>query len=1059
MRLLGVVVLTGALLTAGQAQAAPAPAVPHRAAPPAAAPHRAASAPTVTLITGDQVLTGQRAVRPAPGRERVVFTTYTAQGHEYVVPRDAIPLIASGRLDERLFDVTELATYGGALPVIVTYPDGAPRTLSTGLQLPSINGVAFDAARTPLVGMSTFLQEGSRSEPGALERAGRALGGIEKVWLDARRQATLDRSVAQINAPAAYAAGLTGTGTTVAVLDTGVDHTHPDLADREVGERNFTSSPDNGDHHGHGTHVASIIAGTGAKSGGKYHGVAPGARILDVKVLGDNGSGQDSGIIAGMEWAVEQGAQVVNMSLGGFDTPAVEPLEEAVNRLSAEKGTLFVVAAGNSGPDAKTVGSPGTADAALTVGAVDDRDRVAEFSSRGPTQAGTLKPDLTAPGVGIVAALHSDGRIGAPVADGYTSLDGTSMATPHVAGAAALLRQQHPGLDGVALKARLTGGTTPTAELTPFEQGSGRVDVAKLVEQNVTSSPTGISFGSHQWPHTGEPVLSKEITYSNAGSEPVTLDLTTETTGALFSVSPATLTVPAGGTAKATVTADLARQPAGGVFGGAVVASGVRTAVVADLEVESYDVVVAGVERSGAPASSTFAFLVNVDTGARVWPNSATGVARLAKGRYVLSGSVLSSGSDYTHDAINYPNLTVTGATTITLDARQARPIKVTLPVAAQLSLLQTGFERVVNGTSYTIGDFSVGGAIDHLGVASLGPDSDEVTGKIATFWTAGTDFYGLAWYRKGSAPNGLTKTVAKKDLASVRVDMPPLGPGQTASIGHTSSPEGRADWTYGSLDNFTPGPRTEYYGGEGGDWSRRFTLFDETGHIGGLVTPLRHYRPGRSYVEPFHRAVFGPALPPTRGVPHSFRTGDFVRITVPLYGDSAGNEGYSPVSEAKTTVYRDGVKAAETAEAGWAALDVEPGSAHYRVETSATRDTALSTKVSGVWTFRSDTTAKQTALPLSVIRFTPQLDDEGCGKAGQMLSVPLSTQSQVDSVRITSVEVSYDGGTTWRRTQMTAGRVLLAHPRDAKSVSLRAKASGGGQTVEQTIIDAYLLR
>ncbi|MFD5828751.1 S8 family peptidase [Lentzea sp. NPDC060358] len=1032
MRLLGVVVLAGALLTAGQAQATPP---------------RPASAPVVTLITGDQVLTGQRAVKPAPGREQVVFTTYSTQGHEYVVPNDALPLIADGRLDERLFDVTELAGYDGALPVIVTYPEGTARASSTGLQLPSINGVAFDAAKTPVAGMAA----------GSMSALGQS--GIKKVWLDARRRASLDRSVPQINAPAAHAAGFTGKGTTVAVLDTGVDDTHPDLADREIGERNFTTSPDSGDHHGHGTHVASTIAGTGAKSGGKYRGVAPDASILDVKVLGDNGSGQDSGIIAGMEWAVEQGAQIINMSLGGYDTPEIDPLEEAVNRISAEKGTLFVIAAGNSGPASTTIGSPGTADAALTVGAVDHDERIAEFSSRGPTLAGTLKPDLTAPGVGIVAARHSDGRIGPPVADGYTSLDGTSMATPHVAGAAALLRQQHPGLTGAELKARLAGSTTPNARLTPFEQGSGRVDVAKVIAQDVTASPTNISFGAHRWPHTGEPVLSQEITYSNAGSEPVTLDLTAETNGSVFGVSPAKLTVPAHGTATATVTADVARQPGGGVVGGAIVAGGLRTAVVVDLEPESYDVTITGLDRSGAKAGSTFAFLIDVGTGARVWPDSTTGVARLAKGRYVLSGSVLSSGSTYTHDVINYPNLTITGATTITLDARQAGPVEVTLPVAAQLSLLQTGFERVVDGASYTVSNFSVGGAVGHLGVASIGPDSPEVTGKTATFWNAGPDFYGLAWYEKGAAPTGLTRTVAAEDLATVRVDMPPLKEGQTASIGHTSAPAGRADWGWGSLDTLRPGPRTEHYGGEGGDWSRRFNLFDATGNIGALEGPLKHYKPGCSYVEQFNRAVFGPALPETRGVPHSFRTGDFMRITVPLYGDNAGNAGYGPVTGARTTLYRDGEKLVDSPDPGWALADVAPGAATYRLEAAATRATPLSREVSGVWTFRSDTTAKQTALPLSVIRFAPQLDDDGYGRAGQLLGVPISTQSQTGSVRVTSVEVSYDSGKTWRRTQLTHNRVLLAHPREAKSVSLRAKASGDGQTVEQIIVDAYLLR
>ncbi|ANZ41281.1 hypothetical protein BBK82_40255 [Lentzea guizhouensis] len=1030
MRVLGVVVLAGALLTAGQATASPQQAPPATTAAP------------VTLITGDQVLPGQRAVKPAPGREHVLFTSYTAQGHEFVVPGDAMPFIADGRLDERLFDVTELASYDGALPVIVTYPAGTV-VAQSGLNLPSINGVAFDAAKTPVAGLtasSTF-----------------SLSGVRKIWLDARRQATLDRSVRQIGAPAAHAAGYTGAGTTVAVLDTGVDQSHPDLADREIAERNFTGSPDAGDHHGHGTHVASTIAGTGAKSGGRYRGVAPDARILDVKVLGDNGSGQDSQIIAGMEWAVEQGAQVVNMSLGGFDTPEVEPLEEAINRLTAEKGTLFVVAAGNSGPGASTLGSPGTADAALTVGAVDDQDRIAEFSSRGPSKAGTLKPDLTAPGVGIVAALHGDGRIGAPVEPGYTSLDGTSMATPHVAGAAALLRQQLPGATGPQLKARLTGSTTRTAGVTPFDQGSGRVDVAKVIEQDVTSSGS-LSFGSHRWPHTGKPALSREITYTNTGTSPVTLDLTTDTTGAVFSVSPSTLTIPALGSATATVTADIAEEPAGGVFGGAVVASGVRTAVVVDLEKESYDLTLRGFDRTGAKPGYLSAFLINVDTGARSWPDPATGTARVEKGRYILNGSVMGS-AEWTHDALSYPNLTVDGTTTIDLDARKAKPVDVTPPVDARLSLLQTGFERIHNGTSYTIGNFSVGGSISHLGLAHLGPDSAEVTGQVATFWTAGPDFYGLAWYRAGSTFTGLSKEVAARDLASVKVDMPPLPAGQTASIGHTVAPHGRAAWTWGSLDNFVPGQRTEHYGGEGADWSRRFNLFDSGGNIGVLDGPLKHYRPGKQYVEPFHRAVFGPALPPTRDVPHSFRTGDLMRVTVPLFGDSAGNAGHGPVTSAHTTVYRNGVAEFSTDEAGWALYDTAGGAADYRVVTEAVRDNTLSTKVSGSWTFRSDTTAQRTALPLSVIRFAPQLDDTGAAPAGRAWGVPVSTQSQTGDVRVTSVEVSYDGGTTWKPTPVRGNRLLLAHPQDAKSVSLRAKATGSGQTVEQTVINAYLLK
>ena len=123
-------------------------------------------------------------------------------------------------------------------------------------------------------------------------------------------------------------------------------------------------------------------------------------------------------------------------------------------------------------------------------------------------------------------------------------------------------------------------------------------------------------------------------------------------------------------------------------------------------------------------------------------------------------------------------------------------------------------------------------------------------------------------------------------------------------------------------------------------------------------------------------------------------------------------------------------------------------------------RDTALSCKVSGVWTFRSDTHGEQTALPLSVVRFTPQLDDNGFGRAGQMLSVPISTQSQVDSVR-----VDVRRGVLRRRHHVEApGRspataCCWRTRRTRKSVSLRAKASGNGQTVEQTIVNAYLLK
>ena len=210
----------------------------------------------------------------------------------------------------------------------------------------------------------------------------------------------------------------------------------------------------------------------------------------------DESAARESAILAGMQWAAtEEKAKVVNISLGGTDTPEVDPLEEAVNRLTAQSGTLFVVAAGNEGGEG-TVGSPGSADAALTVGAVDKQDELADFSSRGPRVGdGAVKPDITAPGVDIVAAGAKESVIGEPVGEQYMRLSGTSMATPHVAGAAAILAQQHPDWKAAELKGALMGSAKPAADQTAFEQGAGRVDVARAIKQTVIAEPGSVSFG------------------------------------------------------------------------------------------------------------------------------------------------------------------------------------------------------------------------------------------------------------------------------------------------------------------------------------------------------------------------------------------------------------------------------------------------------------------------------------------------------------------------------------------------------------------------------------
>ncbi|MGW1093419.1 S8 family serine peptidase, partial [Streptomyces sp. NPDC002596] len=373
---------------------------------------------TVTLVTGDKVMVttdtsghSSAAVLPREDGTQPIVQTYQVGKDLYVYPEGASQAIAEGKVDEQLFNVTGLIrqgyddTHTDTLPLIATYRNSvnvaesapaAPRGSERGLSLPAVDGVALKAGKDTA---AAFWQDitNTRSRSGST---------LKKLWLDGRVEATLDQSTKQVHAPEAWAAGYDGKGTKVAVLDTGVDAEHPDLVNQVAAAKNFTDSKTTDDRQGHGTHTASTVGGSGAASDGRKKGVAPGSSLLVGKVLNDAGYGLDSWIIAGMQWAVDQKADVVSMSLGNPRIgDCADPMAQATQELSKSKHTLFVVAAGNSGPGAETVSSPGCVPGVLTVGAVDRDDTTAQFSSRGPVAVThTLKPEIAAPGVGISAA-------------------------------------------------------------------------------------------------------------------------------------------------------------------------------------------------------------------------------------------------------------------------------------------------------------------------------------------------------------------------------------------------------------------------------------------------------------------------------------------------------------------------------------------------------------------------------------------------------------------------------------------------------------------------------
>ncbi|WP_307834108.1 S8 family serine peptidase [Paractinoplanes lichenicola] len=703
---------------------APAHAQP---APSAKSP---VSSTTITLITGDKV-----TVRPGvttvagPDGEPVGAHVTTVGPDTYVYPDSALPYVGAGRLDKRLFNITYLLRqgYGDAastrLPVILGYQNAAagrradtlPAASTEVRALPSIQGRAVTTERgddfwASLTGTSmarTFAH------------------GIDKVWLDGKVKASLADSVAQIGAPAVWAGGNVGEGVDVAVLDTGIDAAHPDLAGQVEASVSFVPGEDVTDGHGHGTHVASTIAGTGAGSGGQERGVAPGADLEIAKVLDNGGSGQDSWIIAGMEWAArERKAKVISMSLGGDPTDGTDPMSVAVNELSAETGALFVIAAGNSGPTETTVGSPGAADAALTVGAVDADDHLAEFSSRGPRLAdGALKPEITAPGVNILAARSQFSTEGEGL---YRTMSGTSMATPHVAGAAVLLAAQHPGWTGGQLKDALVSTAKPTPDYSPYEAGSGRLDIAATTKATVFASASAY-LGIH--PLQDEPTGTTErpITYTNSGATPVDLDLKVDGP-ALFELSAAKVSVPAGGTATVTVSADLGSTPEKGRFTGSVVATsgGARvadTVVGLSTEDQPRHLTIKPTGRGGEPMPGSIMLLREGDP-AGAYYNFVTFDGGpidvlVSQGRYAvwMWGEVEGAHGPNSRGLalLSEPTVVVEKDTTVALKAAATREVQAITPKTTTDTEVRLDYHRELGGTAKATDSYILGRYYDSI--------------------------------------------------------------------------------------------------------------------------------------------------------------------------------------------------------------------------------------------------------------------------------------------------------------------------------------------------------
>lgn len=1064
---------------------------PSRAADPLTSPHR------VTLITGDRVAVDSRGrvvgLERAKGREHIPVQVREIRGHTLVIPADAARLVAAGKLDQRLFDVTELTrpatrtSQAKGLKVIVGYKGAATGAKAdvrdAGKLRRTLESLNADAVQTS-----------HRDTPDlwdALTNGDRTASGIAHVWLDGVRKASLDKSVAQIGTPKAWSAGYDGKGVRIAVLDTGVDATHPDLKDQVVAAKNFTPAATAQDKYGHGTHVASIAAGTGVGSGGKYKGVAPGADILSGKVLDDDGFGDDSGILAGMEWAAEQGAQIVNMSLGGADTPEIDPLEAAVNKLSAEKGILFAIAAGNSGPE--SLGSPGSAQAALTVGAVDDRDVLAPWSSTGPRLGdGAVKPDVTAPGVAITAASAKGSLIEQEVGEnppGYLTIEGTSMATPHVAGAAAILKQQHPDWTYVELKGALTG-STKGGKYTPFQQGSGRIQIDRAIKQTVIAEPPSVSFGVQQWPHTDDKPDPRKLTYRNFGTQDVTLTLSVTATDpkgrpapeGFFKLGATKVTVPAG--AKAAVDLAVDTRLGGridGAYSAYVTATGggqsVRTAAGVQREVESYDVTVKHIGRDGKPASGYDTTLfgysglaTNLDHKVPV-TESGTVKMRLPRGSYLLNAFIDKDPDSYEGglDWLVQPKLDLTRNTSVTIDARTTKAADITVPDARAKQVAAAGdyfYDPAGIGLGISVDTFA------NLRMAHLGPAV--ASGLSQTWngqWTKGADTeYNVATVAEVKKIQGdKVRHFKASELAKVKHGLGAAAPGKTGALLTVGSfPEGGV--MSDPVEQKLPASRTMYLStSDKIKWSFDFEQYAGR-DAGGLpvvdasysLGDSRAYKAGQSYSNTFNTAVFGPHIDKYYGL---FREGNEIYGQLPVFADAGRHAGSSVFTSATTSLYRNGTKIGTYDDTvfGGGTFKVPAGDAEYKLTTSVKRSVkvaAASTRIDASWTFRSrKPSTEQAVLPASTVRFNARTGLDSRVEADRKVTFPVTVVGAAAGSNLKSlhVYVSYDHGQTWKKLDVRNGRITVKNPAEGKAVSFHAKiADKKGNKSTISIYNAY---
>ncbi|MEV5962134.1 S8 family serine peptidase [Kribbella sp. NPDC051952] len=1082
-------------------------------------------AATVTLLTGEHV-----TLRPGPdgrpqvdvqardGRPAVGYAVHNDHGRISVIPHDVASLVPAV-LDPSLFDVTGLVEMGyddahrTDLPVIVR--NSGDRTMASG---------GFTATRT-LTGIGATAGRIQKARAAAF---GTALttdhaAGATKIWLDAALHADpvtkpapatkpasgptttaapLDGYLQQVQAPTAWRRGLDGHGVKVAILDSGIDTGHPALEGKVTAAADFTGEGPQ-DDLGHGTQLASLVAGNGAGSDGARKGIAPGAELISGKILNAAGEGTVSELIAAMEWAVDQHADLVNVGLGArAPYQGDDLLADAVDRLTQQSGTLFVAAAGDDGDiyaSPFTVETPGTAASALTVGALNDTGGRALFTSMGPTNSFRQKPELSAPGTSILAA-----RTGARDGDLYETGFGTSRSASLVTGAAALLLQQHPELTWQQLKARLSSSAVDSNGIYAGWTGSGRINL------DVATSPEGLvpDVGSIDYgrvKHDDGTSQRRTLTLTNPSAEPVTLTFADRETTiwnkaapeSTVVVTPATLTVPAGGTADATVTFDrtglsdlvgpwvtLADNDWQGALD-VIDSTGkrrLRLALNAYDEPPMQDLSVRVLDRAGKPVSGGYVNVFNASDGhynQLFLDDQGRGKTRVTPGVYGAYSFVPTG--DTTTFAIE-ANLNVAKDTSFTLDARKAVQVKAPV-VQGQPTTVTQGAVAYMRGKGKDEWQF------DHVPVTADDLSAGRIYVTPTTAPSTGVAEAITRWQLEPTRKaHQATPDVYEVYQSANRFSSPLVQPIDAKAVRDMARVESTFGSTWGDgtqvvdrgvLSTFTqvgwstrrtvkaPGQMVELLSaGPGITWWQCHKV-PNTGTAGLCDDPYRTYQRGEKV-----RSMLGAALHPQLSV--ASMQGGWFNVQVGLAdANHIGVVDQNLVGGQQLALYRNGdlIDALPTATG---AFQVPAGAARWRLEHSwSTKAVPTSGQARTTWQFSATSSDDPGASGVEPQLIRPSYDPavavDGSTRAWRPMLFDLDlgySGGAAVPVKSAKLLLSSDHGKTWTAAPLvrSAGgyRTVVAPWMllPGKTLSVRATVTDrSGGSVDQTVLDLVPVR